>query len=188
MPIEILLVEDNPGDVRLAKEAFRIAHQLVRWHVVWDGVEAMEFLGRQGAYADATRPDIIFLDLDLPRMDGREVLALVQKEEILREIPVLVVSAFGIQAEAPESYLNGARGFLSKPVRWDEFESLLKKMYGFWLTNLELPNLATYRPLCQNDGTREWFVPPFAKTAKDGACGFHPKKELISAIHPSRIR
>jgi two-component system, chemotaxis family, response regulator Rcp1 len=139
MPIEVLLVEDSPGDVRLTKEVFREANMDIHLHVASDGLEAMAFLRRQGAHADAPRPDLILLDLNLPKMDGREVLAQIKKDESLKTIPTVILTTSHSQADIVNSYRLQANCYLSKPVQLEAFESLVKSINDFWLTKAKLP-------------------------------------------------
>jgi two-component system, chemotaxis family, response regulator Rcp1 len=138
-PIEILLVEDNPGDVRLTREAFHDAKGGVRWHVAKDGVEAMTFLRQEGPHAGAPRPDLILLDLNLPKMDGREVLGHVKEDEALKTIPTVILTTSDAEADVLKSYELGANAYLSKPVQLDAFEGLIKCVSEFWLTKVQLP-------------------------------------------------
>src|SRR3984957_6797847 len=124
MPIEVLLIEDSPGDVRLTQEAFQDANSDVHLHVAIDGVEAMAFLRRQGTHARAVRPDLILLDLNLPRMDGREVLAHIKEDAALKTIPTVILTTSDAEADIVKSYQLQANCYLSKPVQLDEFESL----------------------------------------------------------------
>ena len=137
--VEVLLVEDSPGDVRLTREAFRDANLSVRLHVVDDGVEAMAFLRREGAHIHAPRPDLILLDLNLPRMDGREVLALIKTDEDLKTIPTVILTTSEAEADIVQSYELQANAFLSKPVRLEDFEGLVKTISDFWVTKVKLP-------------------------------------------------
>jgi two-component system, chemotaxis family, response regulator Rcp1 len=139
MPVEVLLVEDSPGDVRLTQEAFRDANKSVRLHVVTDGVEAMAFLRHSGNHLTAPRPDLILLDLNLPKMDGREVLAQIKKDESLKTIPTVVLTTSDADVDITKSYELQANCYLSKPVELDEFESLVKSINDFWLTKVKLP-------------------------------------------------
>jgi two-component system, chemotaxis family, response regulator Rcp1 len=136
---EVLLVEDSPGDVRLTEEAFRDANADVHLNVALDGVEAMAFLRREGAFADAPRPDFILLDLNLPKMDGREVLALIKKDESLKTIPTVILTTSQAEADILKSYSLQANCYLCKPVQLDEFESLVKSINDFWLLKVKLP-------------------------------------------------
>ena len=137
--VEVLLVEDSPGDVRLTREAFRDANLSVRLHVVNDGVEAMAFLRREGAHLNVPLPDLILLDLNLPRMDGREVLALIKTDEELKTIPTVILTTSEAEADIVQSYELQANAFLSKPVRLEDFEGLVKTISDFWVTKVKLP-------------------------------------------------
>ena len=139
MSIEVLLVEDSPGDVRLTQEAFRDANGSIKLHVASDGVEAMAFLRREGAFVNAPRPDFILLDLNLPKMDGREVLALIKEDESLKTIPTVILTTSDAEADIVKSYQLRANCYLSKPVQLDEFENLVKSINDFWLTRAKLP-------------------------------------------------
>ena len=139
MPTEVLLVEDSPGDVRLTQEAFRDANKSVHLHVASDGVEAMAFLRREAAHIDAPRPDLILLDLNLPKMDGREVLARIKADDDLKTIPTVILTTSEAEADIVKSYQLQANCYLSKPVQLDAFESLVKSINDFWLTKAELP-------------------------------------------------
>jgi len=139
MPIEVLLVEDSPGDVRLTKEAFHDANPSVHLNVATDGVEAMAFLKHQGIYAQAPRPDLILLDLNLPKMDGREVLAEIKKDASLKTIPTVVLTTSESEVDIAKSYALQANCYLSKPVELDAFEALVKSINDFWLTKVKLP-------------------------------------------------
>jgi chemotaxis family two-component system response regulator Rcp1 len=139
MPIEVLLVEDSPGDVRLTQEAFRDANPSVHLHVVSDGVEAMAFLRREEPHGDAPRPDLILLDLNLPKMDGREVLAQVKADDGLKTIPIVILTTSESEADIVKSYQLRANCYLSKPVQLDAFEGLVKSINDFWLMRAKLP-------------------------------------------------
>jgi chemotaxis family two-component system response regulator Rcp1 len=139
MSLEVLLVEDNPGDVRLTQEAFRGANPSVHLNVTSDGVEAMAFLRREGVHIHAPRPDLILLDLNLPRMDGREVLAHIKKDDGLKSIPTVILTTSEAQSDIAKSYQLQANCYLSKPVQLGEFESLVKSINDFWLTKVRLP-------------------------------------------------
>ena len=140
MPIDVLLVEDNPGDVRLTREAFRDANMAIRLHVASDGVEAMAFVRQEAAYADAPRPDLILLDLNLPKMDGREVLARIKDDENLKTIPTVILTTSGAQADILKSYQLHANAYVSKPLQLDAFQGLVSCINEFWLTKVVLPN------------------------------------------------
>ena len=139
MPIEVLLVEDSPGDVRLTQEAFRDANRSVHLHVAFDGVEAMAFLRQEGVHLHAPRPDLILLDLNLPKMDGREVLAHIKADDGLKTIPTVILTTSEAEADIVTSYQLQANCYLSKPVQLDAFESIVKSINDFWLTKVKFP-------------------------------------------------
>jgi two-component system, chemotaxis family, response regulator Rcp1 len=139
----VLLVEDSAGDVRLTQEAFRDADPSVSLHVALDGVEAMSFLRRTGANGNAPRPHLILLDLNLPRMDGREVLAHIKEDADLKTIPTIILTTSEAEADIAKSYQLQANCYLNKPVQLDAFEALVKSIDDFWLTKAQLPLLAT---------------------------------------------
>lgn len=139
-PMDVLLVEDSPGDVRLTQEALREANRAIHLYVAVDGVEAMSFLNRDGRYLFAPRPDLILLDLNLPKMDGREVLAQIKGDESLRTIPTIILTTSEAEADITKSYQLRANCFLSKPVELEAFESLVKSINDFWLTKAKLPH------------------------------------------------
>ena len=142
MPIEVLLVEDSPGDIRLTQEAFREANNSIHLHVAIDGVEAMAFLKKEGAHQRAPRPDLILLDLNLPKMDGREVLALIKEDESLKMIPTVILTTSDSEADIVQSYQLQANCYLSKPVHLESFENLVRSINDFWLTKVKLPQQA----------------------------------------------
>jgi CheY-like chemotaxis protein len=137
--IEILLVEDNPGDVRLTLEALRDAKVCNHISVVVDGVEAMAFLRQEGAYADAPRPDLVLLDLNLPRKDGREVLAEMKASPDLRKIPAVILTTSSAELDIVKSYCLHANCYVVKPVELDRFLEVVKSIEDFWLTIVTLP-------------------------------------------------
>ena len=137
--IEVLLVEDSPGDVRLTREAFRDANLVVRLHVACDGVEAMAFLRQEAGHKHAPRPELILLDLNLPRMDGRAVLALIKSDEGLKSIPTIILTTSDAEADIVQSYELQANAFVSKPVRLEDFEELVMTINDFWVTKVKLP-------------------------------------------------
>ena len=139
MPIEVLLVEDSPGDVRLTQEAFHDANPAVHLNVAADGVEAMAFLKHQGIHTQSPRPDLILLDLNLHKMDGREVLAQIKRDEGLKTIPTVILTTSEAEVDIAKSYQLQANCYLSKPVELDAFESLVKSINDFWLTKVKLP-------------------------------------------------
>jgi CheY-like chemotaxis protein len=137
--VEILLVEDNPGDARLATEALKDAKVKNNLHWVRDGVEAMAFLRREGKYADAPHPDVILLDLNLPRKDGREVLAEIKEDEALRRIPVVILTVSSAEEDIIKTYNLHANCYIRKPVDFDQFIEVVKSINDFWLTIVTLP-------------------------------------------------
>ena len=139
MPPQVLQVEDSPGDVRLTQEAFHDANMSIKLHVATDGVEAMAFFRREGAHVHAPRPDLVLLDLNLPKMDGREVLAHIKRDESLKTIPIVILTTSGAEADIVKSYQLQANCYLSKPVQLDAFQSLVKSINDFWLTKVKLP-------------------------------------------------
>ena len=141
-PIEVLLVEDSPGDVRLTKEAFKDAKVHINLHVASDGAEAMTFLGREGKYATAPRPDLILLDLNLPKKDGREVLEEIKENRSLKSIPVVVLTTSASEEDILRSYLLHANCYITKPVDLDGFLEVVKSIDSFWLSIVKLPHEA----------------------------------------------
>jgi chemotaxis family two-component system response regulator Rcp1 len=137
--LQVLLVEDSPGDVRLTQEAFRDANMSLRLHVASDGVEAMAFLRHEGRHADAPRPDLILLDLNLPKMDGREVLAYIKEDDNLKSIPTVILTTSEAEVDIVKSYQLQANCYLSKPVQLEAFEGVVKSINDFWLTKAKLP-------------------------------------------------
>jgi chemotaxis family two-component system response regulator Rcp1 len=135
----VLLVEDSPGDVRLTQEAFRAANPSVSLHVANDGVEAMIFLRKQNGHANSPRPDMILLDLNMPRMDGRQVLAEIKKDDKLKTIPTVILTTSEAEVDVAKSYQLQANCYLTKPVQLDAFEDLVKSINEFWLTTVRLP-------------------------------------------------
>ena len=138
-PIEILLVEDNPGDVRLTREALRENKVNNNLYVAIDGVEALAFLRREGAYAGAPHPDLILLDLNLPRKNGREVLAEIKSDVHLRRIPVVILTTSSAEQDIVASYDLYANCYITKPVDLEQFLSVIRCIEGFWLTVVKLP-------------------------------------------------
>ncbi|MFI5341856.1 MAG: response regulator [Candidatus Methylomirabilales bacterium] len=137
--IEILLVEDNEGDARLTREAFKDGKILNALHHVWDGVEALAFLRREGAYRSVPSPDVILLDLNLPRRDGREVLAEIKGDPDLKHIPVVVLTTSNDEQDILRSYNLHANCFITKPVRLEDFLQVVQSIEDFWLTIVRLP-------------------------------------------------
>jgi CheY-like chemotaxis protein len=138
-PIQVLLVDDNPGDVRLTLEAFKDAKVHLEMHVAWDGVEAMDFLLRAGRWENAPRPDLVLLDLNLPRKDGREVLAEIKDHPLLKLIPVVILTTSAADADIERSYLLHANCYISKPVDLDGFLTVVRSIDEFWLSVVKLP-------------------------------------------------
>lgn len=138
-PIEILLVEDNPGDVRLTQEALADGKVNNNLHVVIDGVEAMAFLRREGAYRSRPRPDVILLDLNLPRKNGREVLAEVKADPELRRIPIVVLTTSEAEEDVLRAYEHHANCYITKPVDLDQFLKVVRSIEDFWFTIVKLP-------------------------------------------------
>jgi chemotaxis family two-component system response regulator Rcp1 len=135
----ILLVDDSPGDVRLTREAFRAVDRALRLHVASDGEEAISFLRREGRYAYARRPDLILLDLNLPKIDGYKVLAEIKQDDNLKTIPTVVLTALETEANVDAVYQLRANCFLTKPVEFEAFEGLVKCISHFWLAMVRLP-------------------------------------------------
>jgi two-component system, chemotaxis family, response regulator Rcp1 len=138
-PIEVLLVEDSPGDVRLTREALTDAKVHIKLHVALDGEEAMAFLGRAGKHANVPRPDLILLDLNLPKKDGREVLKEIKESPTLKSIPVVILTTSASDADILRSYLLHANCYITKPVDLDGFLKVVKSIDSFWLSVVKLP-------------------------------------------------
>jgi CheY-like chemotaxis protein len=137
--VEILLVEDNPGDVRLTREALKEGKIRNNLNVAGDGVEALRYLRREGQYAESTRPDLILLDLNLPKMDGREVLEAVKADPALRLIPVVVLTSSAAEQDIARAYDLHANCYVSKPVDLDQFIHVVKSIEDFWFSIVKLP-------------------------------------------------
>jgi chemotaxis family two-component system response regulator Rcp1 len=140
-PIDILLIEDNPGDVRLTQEAFKIGKIRNNLYVVRDGVEALDFLFRRKPYKDAPIPDLILLDLNLPKRDGREILEEIKSKDSLRRIPVVVLTTSKADEDVLRSYNLHANCFINKPIDLDEFFRVIRAIENFWLTVVKLPQV-----------------------------------------------
>jgi CheY-like chemotaxis protein len=138
--IEILLVEDNPGDVRLVKEVMKDAKVANSLHLAEDGEEAMAMLRREGKYIGSVCPDLILLDLNLPGKDGREVLREIKTDENLRRIPVVVLTTSSAEEDILRSYSDYANSYITKPINLNQFISVVKSIENFWLTIVKLPN------------------------------------------------
>jgi chemotaxis family two-component system response regulator Rcp1 len=139
LPLEILLVEDNLGDIRLLQEAFKEAKSRVHLHVVRDGEEAMSFLRRQGMYESSPRPSFILLDLNMPRKDGREVLAEVKADRDLQQIPIFILSTSSGHEDISNAYLHHANCYIPKPVDMERLVLMSQRMEDFWLCTAVLP-------------------------------------------------
>lgn len=138
--IEILLVEDNPGDVRLTQEALRGAKVRNNMFIVGDGIKALSYLRQEGQYADATRPDLILLDLNLPRMNGFEVLEAIKSDDSLKLIPVVILTTSQAEQDIVKGYNLHANAYVTKPVDLDQFIHVIKSIEDFWLEIVKLPN------------------------------------------------
>jgi two-component system, chemotaxis family, response regulator Rcp1 len=138
-PVEILLVEDNPGDVDLTREALQDAKVRNRLHVVDDGAKAVDFLYKKGEYADSPRPDIILLDLNLPKKDGRQVLEEIKADSQLAMIPVVILTTSQAEEDVLRSYQLHANCYITKPVDFKQFMRVVKSIEDFWLTIVKLP-------------------------------------------------
>ncbi len=141
-PAEFLLVEDNPGDVRLTREALKECKLRNNLSVVGDGVEALAFLRREGQYANVPKPDVILLDLNLPRMGGREVLAEIKADPLLKRIPVVVITSSEAEQDVVASYDLHVNCYVNKPVDLDQFIKVVRSIGTFWLTIVKLPGEA----------------------------------------------
>ena len=138
-PIDILLVEDNPGDVRLTKEALKDAKVLNEIYVARDGVEAMQFVNKEGSFSSAPMPDLILLDLNLPRKDGREVLAEIKKDPKLKHIPIVVLTTSKADEDIIRTYNLHANAYITKPVDLNRFVEIMHALEEFWFTIVKLP-------------------------------------------------
>jgi CheY-like chemotaxis protein len=139
VPLKVLVVEDSSGDIRLTREAFRDVNPFIHLEVAHDGVEAMAFLRSQGVHLNAPRPDLILLDLNLPKMDGRQVLALIKDDDMLKTIPTVILTSSEAEADVLKSYQLQANCYLSKPMHFEAFHGLVKSINEFWLTKVRLP-------------------------------------------------
>lgn len=139
-PIEILLVEDNPGDVRLTQEALKESKVTNNLHVAEDGMEALDFLYHKGDHTDAPRPDLILLDLNLPKKDGRELLEDIKADEELKRIPVVVLTTSKAEEDIYRMYDQHANCYITKPIDFDQFIEVVKSIEDFWLTIVKLPS------------------------------------------------
>ncbi len=140
-PINILLIEDNPGDIRLTEEAFHECKININLTAVMDGVEAINYLKRHPGYEDAVTPDLILLDLNLPKKDGREVLEEIKSNPQLKRIPVIVLTTSNAEQDILKTYNHHVNGFINKPVDFDRFFDIIQKIQNFWLSTAILPSM-----------------------------------------------
>lgn len=140
-PVNILLIEDNPGDVRLAQEAFKEGNINVNLNVAMDGMEAINYLRKQGAFTDAVTPDLVLLDLNLPKKDGREVLSDIKADPKLRSIPVVILTTSNAEQDILNSYNLHVNCYINKPVDFDRFFDIIQKIEDFWLQTAILPSM-----------------------------------------------
>ena len=140
-PVNILLIEDNPGDVRLTQEAFKEGNMNIKLDVVMDGVEAIKYLRKEVPYNQATMPDLILLDLNLPKKDGREVLQEIKTDDKLKRTPVMVLTTSNAQQDILKSYNLHVNCYVNKPVDFDKFFDIIQKIEDFWLSTAILPTL-----------------------------------------------
>jgi CheY-like chemotaxis protein len=138
-PVEILLVEDNPGDVRLTIEALKEGKVNNNLHITSDGVEALAYLRKEEPFVEAVRPDLILLDLNLPKMDGRELLEIIKGDEDLRRIPVVILTTSGAEEDILKTYNLHANCYITKPVNLDQFIKVVNSIEDFWMTIVKLP-------------------------------------------------
>ena len=141
-PFNILLIEDNPGDVRLTKEAFKEGKTDIKLEVIMDGVEAINYLRRKDKYADRVTPDLVLLDLNLPKWDGREVLKEMKADKDLKRIPVVVLTTSNAEQDIINAYDLHANCYINKPVDFDNFFDIIQKIEDFWLITASLPTMA----------------------------------------------
>jgi CheY-like chemotaxis protein len=139
-PIQILLVEDHPADVRLTQEVMKDGKVANDLHVASDGEQALAFMRREGQYRDAPRPDLVILDLNLPRMNGREVLDAIKGDEKLKKIPVIMLTTSGADADILKAYEHNVNAYVTKPIDLDEFVGVVRSIESFWLSIVKLPD------------------------------------------------
>ena len=140
-PVNILLIEDNPGDVRLTQEAFKEGNMAIELEVVMDGVEAIKYLRKESPYQDKITPDLILLDLNLPKRDGREVLQEIKTDDLLKRIPVVVLTTSNAEQDILKSYNLHVNCYINKPVDFDKFFDIIQKIEDFWLSTAILPTM-----------------------------------------------
>jgi len=140
-PVNILLIEDNPGDVRLTQEAFKEGRIAIQLEVVMDGVEAIKFLKKEAPYTEKITPDLILLDLNLPKRDGREVLKEIKSDDFLKRIPVVILTTSNAEQDILKSYNLHVNCYINKPVDFDKFFDIIQKIEDFWLTTAVLPTM-----------------------------------------------
>ncbi|WP_336338393.1 response regulator [Haloarcula brevis] len=138
-PVEVLLAEDNPNDIELTRKAFEEGKMLNNLHVVQDGVEAIQFLRQEDEYADAPRPDIVLLDLEMPRKGGVEVLEDMEQDPVLKKLPVVVLTSSEAERDIVESYEHSANAYLTKPVGYQAFQDIVREIENFWFSIVKLP-------------------------------------------------
>ncbi len=171
-PLQLLLVEDNPGDVRLTKEALKAGDVAVNLSVARDGVEAIEFLRREGAFESAPAPDLILLDLNLPRKNGREVLSEIKADPILKKIPVLVMTTSRADQDINRAYSLNANCYITKPMDLDEFLRIVKSIEDFWMKTVTLPTSAPQQvPAIEtaSGSEQQQILPPEEDSAPGGS-------------------
>ncbi len=139
-PVEILLIEDNPVDIRMTQEAFRDYRVANNLHSVTDGEAGMDFIYQRGQYKDAPRPDLILLDLNLPKKGGREILEEVKADDHLRSIPIVILTTSELDEDIMGSYCHQANAFITKPIDFDDFVTMMRTIGDFWLTFVKLPS------------------------------------------------
>ncbi len=139
--VNVLLVEDNPGDVRLTQEAFKEAKMSIKLDVTMDGAEAIKYLKKEGEYENVTTPDLILLDLNLPKKDGREVLKEVKTDDSLKRIPVVILTTSNAEQDIMKSYNLHVNCYINKPVDFEKFFDIIQKIEEFWLTTAILPTM-----------------------------------------------
>jgi chemotaxis family two-component system response regulator Rcp1 len=145
--MDILLIEDSPGDVRLAQEAFRSSDRPINLHLARDGAEAMAFLWREGIHSRAPRPELILLDLDIPKLNGREILAHLKRDADLRAIPTIILTASDAETDVQYCYHHHANCYIKKPEQWDSFDLIVKYVNEFWLGLVRVPGQLSDNPL-----------------------------------------